>query len=151
MHYRLNIGQEGVMRLHNTTAHDKDELLTLIKSNAQYDDVIQVEIIEELAVLDGFTAPPRMTRVGSFASYYNGRADLIELMEIFHCTGRGYDLHNEINRLAKEQAVKLNTIHFLLGGNKEQLRASIERTAQQRGCSLEEEMERLLNHLQQTA
>lgn len=47
-----------------------------------------------------------LIRVGAFASYYNGRADLIELMEIFHCTGRGYDLHNELNRLAKEQALR---------------------------------------------
>jgi hypothetical protein len=103
MHYRVNIGQEGVMSLSHATAKSTEELLILITQHAQYDDVIQVESIEQITVLDGFG--PQLARVGSFASYYNGRG-YPELMERFHCTGRGLDLHNEINRLAKEQARK---------------------------------------------
>jgi hypothetical protein len=104
MRYRLNIGKDGEMTLHNAPARSVEELLTLITSNAHYDDVVQVEIIEEITVLDGFD--PQLARVGSFAAYYNGHKDLIALMELFHCTQRGYDLHEEINRLHKEQALK---------------------------------------------
>lgn len=105
MHYRLNIGHEGIMRISNAPALSAEELLTLITGHAQYDDVIQCEIIEEITVLDGFE--PQLARVGSFACYYNGPTDKIELMELFHCAGqRGYELHNEINRLAKEQTRK---------------------------------------------
>lgn len=150
MHYRINIGQDGVTRLDNATVQDLDGLLKMITLFAQYDDVVQVEIIEEITVLDGFG--PQLARVGSFAAYYNGSKDLIALMELFHCAGkRGYELHEELCRLHKEQSRKRNTIHALLGGSKTALRASIQSTAEQRGCSVEEEMDRLINQLQQTA
>ena len=105
MHYRINIGNEGVFRLHNATTSDPEGLLTLITQHSHFDDVVQCEIIEEITVLDGFG--PQLARVGAFASYYNGPTDMIALMELFHCAGqRGYELHEEINRLHKEQVFK---------------------------------------------
>lgn len=101
MLYRLNIGHEDVTRLSNAPALSTDELLSLITTNAQYDDVIQVERIEEITVLDGFA--PQLARVGSFAAYYNGRGPIVELMERFHCTGQGLALYEELCRLHKEQ------------------------------------------------
>lgn len=101
MYYRINIGHEGVFRLHNVSAHDQDELLTLITQHSKYDDVIQCEIIEEITVLDGFGT--QLARVGAFAAYYNG-PKFSELMERFHCTGQGLALYEELCRLAQEQA-----------------------------------------------
>ena len=101
MHYRINIGNEGVFRLHNATTSDPEGLLTLITQHSHFDDVVQCEIIEEITVLDGFG--PQLARVGSFASYYNG-PKFSELMERFHCTGQGLALYEELCRLAQEQA-----------------------------------------------
>jgi hypothetical protein len=103
MHYQINIGHEYTTRLDNARALSAEELLTLITKHAQYDDVIQVTILEELAALDGFGPLP--VRVGSFASYFNGKG-YSEFMERFHCTGQGLALYEELCRLAKEQARK---------------------------------------------
>lgn len=59
--------------------------------------------------------------------------------------------HYEIMANYLNTELTFNEIHALLGGDKDALRASIERTAQQRGDTVEEEMERLLKHLRQTA
>lgn len=101
MLYRLFISDKaGTNR--TLTAKSTKELLTDIQSSSKIHNVVQVVLYEHLAEIDGIRP---LVSVGSFASYFNGN-ESIDLLANFASSGRGLDLHNELNRLFKEQAYK---------------------------------------------